>query len=263
MHSVPKPLPVVGPRKDPKALRIDDRTKEPLIGENILNHDLDEGEAHNPMNRVRILTGHDTYGNPAESQMEGGFAFSGSRYSYNPSSSSNQASHAPEPLNYAPPKTIRIVRFPKDDAEPIFTERQTIDVKADEHIDDAKLNHIADFREDWGNDKSWRIHRKAYPVFVGPEDIPEVKFHGTYVVFATYDPSYEKSTHRIFRGEGRHVRKDFFIAKTGKYRDRNKWTNYLDMPDDFLSARTDDGFCLWECCLADVRNSMIGLLRTW
>lgn len=256
-------MPTVGPRKEPKALRIDDRTKEPMIGENILNHDLDEGEVHNPMNRVRILTGHDTHRDLAESPVKGGFTFSGSRYSYNASGSSSQALNAPEPLNCAPPRTIRIVRFPKDATEPIFAERQTIDVKTDEHIGDAKLNHIPDFRQDWGNGESWHLHRKAYRVHVGPEDISEIRFHGTYVVFATYDPSYERSTHRIFRGEGRHVRKDFFIAKIGKYRDANRWTVYVDMPDEFLSARTENGVCLWECGLIDVHNSMIGLLRTW
>lgn len=256
-------MPIVGPRTDPNALRIDDRTKEPTIGENIPNHDLDEGEVHNPMKRVKISTEHDAYRDLAEAQVEGGFASSGGRYSYNASGSSNQALNAPEPLNCAPPQTIRVVRFPTDDTIPVFVERQTIDVKADEFIGDAKLNHIPDFREDWGNGDSWNLHRKAYRVHVGAEDISDDKLHGTYVVFATYDPSYEKSTHRIFQGEGRHVRKDFFIAKIGKYRDENKWIVYLDMPDEFLSARTDNGSCLWECGLADARNSMIGLLRTW
>lgn len=258
-----KPLLVVGPRKEPKTVRFDDRKKESRIGENILDHDLDEGEVQNPMNRVKIFTGQDTHRDLAEAQMEGGFAFSGSGTSYNAPASSNQPWSAPNPLDCAPPQTIRVVRFPKEDVKPTFAERQTVDVKADKHHGDAKLNHVPDFREDWGSGESWHSYRKAYRVFVDPNDVPEVKLHGTYVVFATYHPSYENSTHRLFKGQGRHVREDFFIAKIGKYRDGNGWTVYVDMPVEFLSARTKDGFSLWERGLASIRSSMVGLLRTW
>ena len=215
------------------------------------------------MNRVKLLSGQDTHRELAEAQMEGGFAFSGSRGSRSASASSNQLWNAPESLNCAPPQTIRIVRFPKEDVKPTFAERQTVDVKADKHHDDAKLNHIPDFREDWGDGESWHSYRKAYRVYVGPNDISEVKLHGTYVVFATYHPSYNPSTHSMFRGQGRHVHEDFFIAKIGKYRDGNGWTVYVDIPVEFLSARTNDGFSLWECGLPSIRSSMVGLLRTW
>ena len=248
--------PMSGARKEPKTVRFDDRKKEPRIGENILDHDLDEGEVRNPMNQVKIFTGQDTHRDLAEAQMEGGFTFSGSGHSYNALGSSDQACSTSEPLNCAPPKNVRVVRFPKESDVPIFEKRQTVDVKADKHHGDAKLNHIPDFREDWGNGDSWQLHRKAYRVHVGSADISDVELHGTYVVFATYDPSYGPSTHKMFIGQGRHVHKDFFIAKIGKYRDGNGWTVYVDMPDEFLSPRPKDR-------LESIRSSMVGLLRTW
>ena len=266
LKSGTKAVPIVGPREKPKTLRIDDPRRESKIGEDILDHDLDEGEVYNPMNRAKILTGQQTHRDLAEAQMEGGFAhggygFSGygSGYGYSPnaSGSSNQVQSAPEPLDCAPPQTIRVVRFPKDDIEPSFVWRQTVDVKADRHHGDAKLNHIPNFREDWGPNANWKVYRMAYRVFVAPEDIQEEKLHGRYFIFVTRDPGYEKSTHKLTGGYRRHIHEDLFIAKVGTYPDRNGWTNYVNVPDEFLSATTKDGRKLYGCRLAETKRSMI------
>ena len=140
-----------------------------------------------------------------------------------------------------------------------MAKRQVINVEADKHHGDNKLNHIPDLREDWGNGECWQLYHRAYRVLAEPKDIPEVKLHGTYVVFATYDPRYEKSTHKVPKEQGKHVRKDYFIAKIGRYRDGV----YDDVPVDFLSTRTKDGHRLWECGLAYISNLMVGLLQTW
>lgn len=207
----------------------------------------------------------DTHRDLAAAQMEGGFSSSGSGYSYNASPGSSQPSNAPEPLNRAPPQTVRVLRFPKEGViERTFEKRQIVDVKADEHHGDAKLNHIPDFREDWGDGDSWQLHRKAFHVHVDSSDIADVKFHGTYVVFATYHPSYDASTHKMFKGKGRHVREDFFIAKLRKYRDANGWTVYDDMIDEYSSKKIEDGLRLWEYRLKILGgSSMVGLLGNW
>lgn len=169
---------IAGPGTDSKNLPIVGPKKEPKIGENILDHDLDEGEAHNPVDRVRILTGQHTHRELAEAQMDGGFAFSGNVCSHNAPSSSKKALTGPEPLSCAPPQTIRVVKFPKERIEPVFVWKQTIDVKAEQHQGDAKLGHIPDFCEDWGDDERWELYRRACYVFVASKDIPEVKLHG-------------------------------------------------------------------------------------
>lgn len=253
-------LPIIGPKEGPKNLPIGGLQRDPRIGENILDHDLDEGDVHNPMSRVETLTGYQIHQNLAEAQMEGGFAFSGNGYSRSTAGSSKQTRTAPKPLNCAPPQTVRVVRFPKEDIEPTFVLRRTIDVKADRHHGDAKLGHIPDFREDWGHEESWKEYRKAYYVFVAPQDVPEEKLHGLYVVFVTYDPCYKKSTHRLIEGYGRHIYEDIFIAKIERYPDGNRWTNYVNMPDEFLSATTKGGRKLYACRLAETNNSMIGAI---
>ena len=166
---------------------------------------------------------------------------------------------APEALDFAPPQDIRVVRFPKDQLEPQFVSKQTVDVTADEHHEDANLGHIPDFRQDWGYGDEWCQHRRAYRVYVAPQDIPEPKLHGWYVVFATRDPSYQKSTHRVIAGEGRHIHEDFFIAKIGTYH-KNGWTVYVDMPDEFKSAKTKEGRVVYQIILAEGKTSMLGPL---
>lgn len=217
------------------------------------------------MYQVKFLTRQQTDCDRAESYMEGGFASSSSGYAHNTPTldSSKRACTAPEPPNCPPPQTIRVVRFPKKDSEPVFVWKQIIDVKADQHQGDAKLGHIPDFREDWGDGEKWELHRRAYCVYVAPKDIPEIKLHGWYGVFATYDPSYEKNTHKFIEGYGRHVHEDFFITKIGTYRDGNGPTIYVDMPDEFLSARTKNGSKLHQMRLAETNNSMIGPLLGW
>ncbi|CAD6589195.1 MAG: hypothetical protein ASARMPRED_003960 [Alectoria sarmentosa] len=246
-----KALPVVGPRNEPK------------FGQNVLDHDLDGGEVRNPLNRVKIHTGQHTHRDLAEAQMEGSFAFKDNRYTHNVSDSSKEAWAAPEPVNCAPPQAIRVARFPKKESEPCLVLKQTTDVKAEKHHGDAKLGHIPDFREDWGDGERWYLYRRAYYVHVGPEDIPDVKLHGWYVVFATWDPGYEKSTHKFIEGYGRHVHEDFFVAKINTYPDSHRWTAYVDMPEEFLSTTTKDGWKLYQSLLVETNTSMIGPLYGW
>lgn len=244
-------MPIVAPNKESK------------IGENILEHDLDEGEVHNPMNRVKILTGQHTHRDLAEAQIEGVFAFSRSGYSHNASSSSKQACTGPKPLDCAPPQTIRVVKFPKEKIKPILVWKQTVDVTADKHQGDAKLGHIPDFREDWGDGERWELYRRACYVYVAPKDIPEVKLHGWYVIFATYDPGYDKNTHKLIAGYGRHIHEDIFIAKIGTYPDADGWTVYVDMPDEFLSTTTESGRKVYEINLSETNNYMMTPLLGW
>ena len=143
---------------------------------------------------------------------------------------------------------------------PCPVERYTVDVKVDIFHEDAKLTHIPDFREDWGPGEKWTLHRRAYRTFVTHEDIDERELHGHYVIFATHCPGYEKNKHKIFKGEGRHVHDDFFIAKIERRADAKGWTRYIDMPDQFFSATTKDGKKVYEICLLEKANDMLGML---
>lgn len=256
-------MPLGAPKKEPKTLPIDSPEKDSKIGDDILDHDLDEGEVHNPVNRANILTGLHTHRELVEAQMQGGLAFSSSRYSQDASSNSEQARTAPEPLNCAPPQEVLLARFPKKDLVPNSVVKQTIDVKADKHYHDAKLSHIPDFRKDWGDGEKWTLHRRADRVYVDPSDIEEVKLHGCYVVFATFGQGYSKSEHKYFEGKGKHVHDDFFIAKIQKRPDDQGWTAYVDMPNEFWTAKTKGGKKVYECRLVERNKSMLDSLFEW
>ena len=224
---------------------------EPKIGGNMPDDDMN-GEAHNP-------TGQHTHRNLTKAPMEGGFAFSDNGHSRTTSNDSNKTFTILEPPNHAPPQSIRVAQFSKNELSPRLVWKQTIDVKADNHWGDMKLNHVPDFRVDWG-EKGFS-NRKAFYVHVGPLDFPEVRtLHGWYVVFTNWDRGYATNKHRMMQGIGRHVHEDFFIAKIGLYPDCNKWTAYIDMPDEFLSARTEAGWNVYEAPLAEMKNSMIGAI---
>ena len=191
--------------------------------------------------------------------MEG--SFPSSRSSHNTSDYPAQAQPALPPLNCVPPHKVRIARFSKDEMGPCPVERYTVDVKAEkDQRKDAGLNHIPDFREDWGSGEKWTLHRRAYRTFVMSGDIEEPELHGYYVIFATHAPDYEKNKHKIFEGKGRHIHDDFFIAKIGRTVGANRWTRYLDMPDQFFSATTEDGKKVYEACLVEKANGMLGML---
>ena len=250
MNSVSWALPSGAPKKDSK------------IGDDILDHDLDEGEVHNPMNRARILTGLHNRRELVNAQIEGGFAFHGFESSQNPSSSSKQVRIALEPVNCAPPQEIKLARFPKTVREPDFVKKQTIDVKADKHRGDEKLNHIPNLREDWGNDEKWTAYRRADHVFVAPSDISAVELHGWYVVFSTFGPGYSTSKHILAEGKGKHVHDDFFIAKVSSRPDGQGWTAYVDMPKEFWTVE-EKGEKVYECKLAQTGTSMTASLFVW
>ena len=254
-------MPLVGPKKGPKILPAGVPKEESKIGENIVDYGTNEGEVHKPLNGVRTLTGQQNHRDLAEAQMEGGFAFRGSAYSHNEPSSSNDVGTGSKVPKYAPPQSVRVVRFPKEKLVPDLVWKQTVDVKADQFWGDDKLSNIPDFREDWGDGDEWHQHRRAYSVFVAPIDIPEVKLHGRYVVFSTYDPGYEKNKHKMLQSLGRHTHEDVFVAKIGPCPNSNRWTNYTDVPDEFLSAETKDGWKVYQIMLIESNNSMLGALQ--
>lgn len=250
-------MPAVGPNNEPDALPMARPGKESLLVGNTLDRGLDGVEPHSPMKRTTLQHPHRDL---VEAQLEGSFGVKGSEYSQIIHNRSKHPEPPSELHDNAPPQTIRVVRFPKNEIEPNFAYKQTVDVKADNHRSDERLGHIPDFRDDWGDGENWKLYRRAYPVFVAPTDISEDKLHGWYVVFSAYDPSYAKNTHRVFEGYGRHVHEDFFIAKISTYPTMGKWTVYVDMPDEFLSATTQQGRPLYRTFLEDKGNSMIGTL---
>ena len=226
--------------------------------------DLDEGETPNPVKRVRFFTEQDsvqhTHENLVEAQMEGSFPSDSYRSSHNRSDNSAQAQPALPPPDCVPPHKVRVARFPKDEMYPCPAERYTVDVKAAKFYGDARLTHVPDFREDWGSLEKWTLHRRAYRTIVTPGDTEEKVLHGQYVIFATHGPGYEKNTHKIFAGQGRHIHDDFFIAKIGRYADAKGWTRYIDMPEKFFSATTEDGKKVYAICLLENGKKMLGLL---
>ena len=228
--------------------------KDSKIGDNMLDPDLSEGQVHKPMNRAQILTGQYAHGDLAEAQMEGAFAFSGGSSGHSASSSSKNDQPAPKSLSRLPFRGIRVVRFHRNVIEPDLVWRDPIDVKAEKHQGDAKLDHIPDFRKDWGDAGKWELYRRAYRVYVGPGDIRERILHGWYVVFYTYDTSYAKNTHKAIEGNGRHIHEDFFITKIGLNRDANAC---IDVPEEFLSATTEDGWKVYQIYLEETHFSMI------
>ena len=98
------------------------------------------------------------------------------------------------------------------------------------------------------------------PYLCHAHDIKEEVLHGYYVIFVTYDPRYEKNKHVIFDGRGRHVNDDFFIAKISIRVDAKGWTRYIDMPDQFFSATTEDGKKVYEVCLFEQAKDMVTML---
>ena len=194
----------------------------------------------------------------AEAKVPGGYVFSGGGYPYSPPASSKQAWDPLKTLNCAPPQTIQIARFPKDKIEPSIVERQMVDATPDRHWDGSKLNRIPDFGKDWEDKERRKIERKADRYFVAPEDIPEVpQLHGWYVVFSLHESRYDSNTHVLFRGIGRHIHEDFFIAKIGQKPDANGRTSYTDIPKEFLSVRTKIGWRLYATPLAEHGKSML------
>ena len=227
--------------------------------------DRDKGETPSPVKRVRFLTEQDSvqhsHANLVEAQMGCGFPSSSSRSSNNKFDNLAQAQPALPPPDCVPPHKVRVARFPKDEMYPCPAERCTVDVKAEERFHgDARLTHIPDFRNDWGSEEKWTLYRRAYRTTVTPEDVEERELHGHYVIFATHGPGYEKNRHKIFKGEGRHVHDDFFVAKIERRADANGWTRYIDMPEQFFSATTDDGKKVYEICLLEKANDMLGML---
>ena len=165
------------------------------------------------------------------------------------------------PPECVPPHKVRVARFPKDEKVPCPAERYTVDVTAEQDYQmDAGLNHIPDFREDWGDEEKWTLHRRAYRTFVTSGDIEEPDLQGYYVIFTTFSPDYEKNKHQIFEGRGRHVHDDFFVVKIGRRVGTQRWTRYIDMPDQFFSATTKDGKKVYEVCLFEKANDMVGML---
>ena len=227
--------------------------------------DRDEGEIPKLVKRVRFLTKQDsvqyTHASLAEAQMEGSFPSSSHISSHNTFDIPAQAQLALTPPDCVPPHKVRVARFPKDEMYPCSAERYTVDVKEEKRFhDDARLTHIPDFRNDWGSEERWTLYRRAYRTTVTHEDIEDRELHGHYVIFATHGPGYEKNKHQIFKGEGRHVHDDFFIAKIERRADSKGWTRYIDMPEQFFSATTEDGKKVYEMCLLEKANSMLGML---
>ena len=234
--------PMNAPHEGHKTLPVDAPRNEPNTGEDIDDHEMGEDQ------------------NLAEDQIADGVTFNSSGNSHNAFDGSMSVGAAPKALNCAPPQVIRVARFPRREISPCLVWKQTVDVKMNKHWGDVKLSRIPDLRGDWGEGEKWHLYRRAYYVHVAPQDIPEVKLHGRYVVFATYDPSYAKNTHAILKGFGRHIHDDFFIAKIKTYPDSNGWTAYTDMPDEFLSATSNSGWKIFQINLAETNNSMIGPL---
>ena len=179
----------------------------------------------------------------------------------NASSSSKHVWDPPETLICPPPQVIKVARFAKDQYNPSIVEKRTTDVRADQHKGDDDLNHIPDFRQDWGHKEKWKTERRAERFFMAADDIPEFpQLHGWYVVFSLHEPRYDSNTHIIFGGNGRHIHEDFFIARLGAKTFHNGWTYYVDMPEEFLSAKTKNGWDLFWTPLAQHRKSMVSSL---
>ena len=225
----------------------------------------DEGSTPSPVKQIRSLTVQDsvqhTHANLVEAQTEGSLPSSSSRSSHNTFNNPAQAQPALPPLDGMPPHKVRVARFPKEKMYPCPAERYTIDVKAENNYHkDAGINHILDLREDWGSEEKWTQYRRAYRTFVTAQDIKEEELHGYYVIFVTHDPGYEKNKHVIFEGKGRHIHDDFFIAKIGRRVNAKGWTRYIDMPDQFFSATTEDGKRLYQVSLLEHAKDMLGML---
>ena len=185
---------------------------------------------------------------------------SGGKDSQQAPGSSKEAYSPPVVGNCAPSQTIQIARFPKDQIDPVIVEKQTVDATKDRYRNDGKLNHVPDFRAEWGNDERRKNERKVDRIFVAPEDIPEFpQLHGWYVVFSLYESRYDSNTHKMFQGFGRHIHEDIFIAKLGPQNPKG-WTSYVDVPQEFLSAESRLGLKLYWTPLVELRNSMMGTL---
>ena len=111
------------------------------------------------------------------------------------------------------------------------------DVLPGTHKDETHLKRIPDFREEWGEEGDRRVKRFE----VVPKDFPDCsQLRGYYLIFYLHSPGYDKNTHIIFKGKGRHIHDDFFIAKLGAKLDCNGANSYVDMPEEFLSQRVYD-----------------------
>lgn len=197
----------------------------------------------------------------AEAQIAGDYSSSGHGHPQHAPGSSTEAFDPSRVHDSAPPQTVQVVRFPKDQIDPVIVRKQTIDVTPHQNRKDRHRSNIPDFRAEWGNDERWKNQRKADEHFVGPDDIPQFpQLHGWYVVFSLHEPRYENNTHKIFQGYGRHIHEDIFIAKTGRRNYTSPWTGYADIPQDFLSAKSKDGLNLWWIPLVEKGNSMMGSL---
>ena len=194
--------------------------------------------------------------------MAGDYSSSGGGHPQNPSSSSKEACGPPGILIYAPIETIQIAMFPKYVIWPRIVGKQIVDKPADQNWNDNNLLHVPDFRAEWGkNDVRSPNMRKADRFYVSPVDVPDFpQLHGWYVVFSLFEPTnYEISTHIIFQGAGRHYHQDIFIAKLGPANSQG-CCSYVDMPPEFLSARSPSGYDLYFVVLDHSKTSMINSL---
>ena len=215
--------------------------KESRIGEGLRSLDSIEGEADKPMNTVKDPSGQDTLQDLVGAQIDGGYASMSGADPQHGSSSSNKASPPPEIPSREPCQTIKVVKFDANYIDPSIVKRQMVDVTPGTHRDEKHLKRIPDFGEDW-DEEGWKTERKVKLFYVGPKDFPKCsQLHGYYWIFYLHSPGYEKNTHIIFRGNGRHIHEDFFIAKRGQKLDCNGAYSYVDMPEEFLSARTEEG----------------------
>lgn len=58
-----------------------------------------------------------------------------------------------------------------------------------------------------------------------------------YRIFYLHSPGYDKSTHIRFKGKGRHIHDDFFVAKLGEKVVCNGANSHVDMPEESLSRK--------------------------
>ena len=213
------------------------------------------------MNPLVPLMGQQTPRNVAQAQVAGRNFSSGGGHSQQAPGSSKEACGPPGVLHCGPSQTIQVARFPMFQIDPVIAIKQTVDVTADQNRNDGNLNHIPDFRAEWGNDEGWKNERKADRYHVTATDIPDFpQLQGWYVVFSLHEPRYDSNTHIIFQGLGRHIHKDIFIAKLGDENRRNGWTYYVDMPHEFLSANSRLGMKLYWNPLVEHGKSMLGSL---
>lgn len=194
----------------------------------------------------------------AEAKMPSSYALGGGVNPYSTPASAEQASDALRKLSIVTPKTIRVARFPKDSLHPEIVERPLVDVTSVQDRGGNTVNRIPDFRKDWEGKETPGTERKIDRVFVAPQDIPEFpQLHGWYLIFSLHEPRYDANTHKFFRGHGRHIHEDVFVAKDGPETGANGGRSYADMPEEFLTVRVHDIWRIYEWPLQDYGKGML------